>query len=163
MLGITRLDLERQLAIGHTFRIIVTFMTHVHHITAYSGDYVAHCHQLSRLVFQFHGQRADTSALNQTTVDYTVQYRHIHITATDHTYCLAALNGNLVEHSGSHTHGTCSLGNHLLLFDQSQDSRTYLVLGNSNHTIQIMTANIICQITRLLHSNTVGNSVHAVQ
>ena len=129
-------------------------------VATHAGHYLAHAHQLTGLVFQFHCEGACASAFGQTSVDDSVQYGHIYVSSTHYAYGLASLDRNFTKHGGSHAHRSSSFGHHLMLFDKSQDGCADLIFGDSHDAIQIFLTGVIGDLSRLLYGNAIGNGAH---
>ena len=62
-----------------------------------------------------------------------------------------------MEHGGGHGNRTGTLGDHLLLLDESQNGGGDFVLGDESNVVHIVFDHFIGQLTGLFHGDAVGN------
>ena len=148
---------QPQIAAVDGFGFTVALVVDGNHIAAALGDNPGDLHQLTGLVRQFDEQAGGAAGLHQTPVDDPGQAGHVDVAAGDQADYLLALQRELVEHGGGHGNRTGTLGDHLLLLDESQNGGGDFVLGDESNVVHIVFDHFIGQLTGLFHGDAVGN------
>ena len=95
------------------------------------SDYSRNVHKLTGLIHKLDAKRCASARLEKTALNNSGENSNVDVTARNHANNLLALDGKLVEHNCGNGYRACALGNHLLLFDKSKNSRADFVLGYS--------------------------------
>ena len=119
--------------------------------------------QLTGFVGQSDGHVGGTTLFDKTAGDNTGKDVYVDVAAGDHAADFFAFDVDLVEHGSSNRNRTGTFGDHLMLFDQSEDRSGDLVIGDSDDLIDISAADIIGQVTGVFDRDTVSKGGNAVE
>ena len=124
-------------------------------VAAAIGNDPGNVFQLAGLINKFNEQVRPAAGLHKASLDDAAETGDIDVTTGDHAHNLLTLDGEFAEHSGCHGNGACALGNHLLLFNESQDGGCNFVFGDGGDIVYILADHIERNAAGLLDGDTV--------
>ena len=157
MVKVSGFNYYSQVCRGYVGTLARSFVVDGDHISAALCDNLRHSHKLTGLILKLDAQSLLSAAHDKSALDYAVEYRYVDITSRYDADNLFALDRELIIHNSRKRSRARALGNHLLCFNQLENSGCDFVVGYRYDFVNIFLDIFKCMLTRFLDLDTVGN------